>query len=489
MKIIIEIFKALKPSERKLVHRLYKLEKGIDKQKRLKLFELLLKEKTNLTDEYVAKLLYNDKPNAAFSQLKRRVGRDMLNFSTFQNIARVYRDIPTQVAFSCRVGTVHFLTLVARSAYLAAEEYAKKILKKAIEYELLQEILIIQDLASINFGYRRGYALFEEFSVDFEYYQREYIAWLTIRNRYYSILIRTHFETNKFKKYSQEALQMFEEASACIHENSTRINRHFYYMFANLIYTEVLHDLDKALVFAKEHLTLVYSTGILGTSFIRGSTELLLCLIYQKMDQFELAAEHAYNGYRPYTRQTINQLRALELCFSSNFRGGNYPVAEEMLTLGLNHPLLDQNKTYKAQWFFFQSNLLFAQGRVSEAKDVMIANHTLLRDHSGWQLGHKILDMIMIMEEGDIDRLDYALGAFNNLVTRQKKEGNMARPSAISKLIRAYIKHNSYKKAAASAAQALALLHEGKGDYSWDPRGFEVTRFDRWFSKKVAASK
>lgn len=489
MKIITDIFKALKPSEKKLVHRLYKLEKGIDKQKRLKLYELLLTQNTNLTDEYVAKLLYNDKPNAAFSQLKQRVGRDMLNFSTFQNITRVYRDRPTQVAFSCRVGTVHFSNLVARSAYVAAEEYGGRILKKAIEYELLQEILIIQDIASINFGYRRGYKLFEEYSKDFEYYQREYITWLTIRNKYYSILIKTHFETNKFKKYSEEALRKFEEVSVLIHDDSVKINRHFYYMFANLIYTEVLHDLDKALIFAKEHAELAYSNAILGTSVIRSTTDLLLCIIYQKLDQFELAAVHAYKGYRPYTRQTINQLRALELCFSSNFRGGNYPVAEEMLKLGLNHPLLDQNKSYKAQWYFFQSNLLFAQGRVSEAKDIMITNNALLRDHSGWQLGHKILEMIMIMEEDDIDRLDYALGAFNNLVTRQKKEGNMSRPSAIAKLIRAYIKHNSFKKAAVAAAGALTLLQEAKGDYSWDPRGFEVTRFDRWFSKKVATSK
>ena len=78
---------------------------------------------------------------------------------------------------------------------------------------------------------------------------------------------------------------------------------------------------------------------------------------------------------------------------------------------------------------------------------------------------------------------DYRTESFKKLLQRNKEE-NVERPRLALKILGTYIKTGGdIKKTIQEEKDNIALLSEGKGEYQWDPMGFELIRFDEWLNK------
>ena len=82
LKGLTRIVQSFKPAECELIREYYLRENNGSATKRLQLFDLLNNRLAKSSDQ-VSKLLYNRKPDSGFSQLKKRLKEDLLDFMVF----------------------------------------------------------------------------------------------------------------------------------------------------------------------------------------------------------------------------------------------------------------------------------------------------------------------------------------------------------------------------------------------------------------------
>ncbi len=107
----------------------------------------------------------------------------------------------------------------------------------------------------------------------------------------------------------------------------------------------------------------------------------------------------------------------------------------------------------------------------------------LTKDKAGWLMGYRVLELMCAVEQDDLDVFDYRTESFKKLLQRNKEE-NVERPRLALKILGTYIKTGGdIKKTTLEEKKNIELLKTGKGEYQWDPMGFELIRFDEWLDK------
>ena len=104
---------------------------------------------------------------------------------------------------------------------------------------------------------------------------------------------------------------------------------------------------------------------------------------------------------------------------------------------------------------------------------------------SGWYLGVKLLLLIISIKEKQANptaiQLENLLKLFRNL-----EEEYIMRFRSIYKIVQ-FLSNNQFdfKLTLEKKAEHIDLLKEGKGDYLWNPLGYEMIRFDEWFMEQI----
>jgi hypothetical protein len=108
---------------------------------------------------------------------------------------------------------------------------------------------------------------------------------------------------------------------------------------------------------------------------------------------------------------------------------------------------------------------------------------------SGWYLGKKLLLLMISIQEKQADptiiQLENLLKLFRNL-----EEEYIQRFKSMYKVVR-FLAYNQFDFNLTYEKQKrhLDLLIEGKGEYSWNPLGYEMIRFDKWFMEQIDSNK
>jgi len=484
MKHLVPLIKALRPGEIRLIKHFLRLESNAEVKKRLELFNLVLTGKGDTDKKALKKLYKSEKNNSAFSHLKERLRKDVLNVLFLQDASKKFSTKYANAEFECRRNFIQADILIARGAYIPAIKILEKSLQLAERYELATEkTLILQltrtmthriksekKLEEFNTGIRKSMELMKEFN------RVEEIG------HYFSYpqLFKGNKNVNQpdFKINAiQELKDLYEKTK------SSRIG-FWYHLTMNEIYT-LKRNNEEALENNLQLLNLIeHSPSINSQANIAGANMNISGNLIGLM-KYEDSIDYAKIAVRSFRKGGINQFMAMENLFFAYYRNNDYESAADIVTKMFEHRAMKANSFYPAKWLYLRACLEFSTGEFNKALKTLNENTELNKDKSGWLLGYRILELLIMVEIREFEWFDFKLESFRKLLQRQKTE-NVQRSKVIFNVLKTLGKMNfDYFDTLEKEQNNIKLLEEAENELQWDPKGFEVIRFDDWIKTKM----
>lgn len=481
MKILTQIIRILKPSEVRLIRNFYKVQPNGEVKRRLELFELAKSGKGN-SDAEAAKAIYNGEPNSAFSHLKNRLQKDVLNILLLQEGSKKYETKYAQAIFDCRRMLIEGQILFERGAYRAGETVLQKAYDLAEEYELYAECLQIADLLRTNVGIRKGEAAYLSFEPVIADNLNKLQKYLSVKDSYNRFGVISQFKKN-FEKQSMAPLEAaLEEAGRYYKETGSATIGH-YYNYLGIFYGHFLGDYELAEKYAIAYLKLIEVSPAISSDTRIASANLQLASISINKGDYAAAIDYAITARDKFIGGLFNELLAIEAQFVATFHNKDYAAASKIVEIARLHPKYKANKQIPAKWDYYKANLSFVNGDYNDAAVVLMKETELTKDKAGWLMGYRVLELMCAVEQDDLDVFDYRTESFKKLLQRNKEE-NVLRPRTALKILGTYIKTGGdIKKTMQDEHENIELLKSGKGEYVWDAMGFELIRFDEWLDR------
>lgn len=484
MKTLTQIVKVLKPSEVRLIRSFYKVQPNGEVKRRLELFELVKSGKAT-TDVEAARAIYKCEPNSAFSHLKNRLQKDVLNILLLKEGSKKYETRYAQSIFDCRRMLIEGQILIERGAYKAGEVVLLKAKELADEFELFAEAILINDILRTNIGIRKGEQAYINFGPVIEENLDKLKKYLVVKDQYY----RFNFSSQSKKNVEQHLKSLIGAAlsdAEDFYSTTQAATIGFYYNYLGIFYGHLFKDFDLASKYAKDYLKLVLNNPSISSQTRIGSANLQIASIATNKANYDEALEFAKNAKENFITGLFNELQAIEVMFITAFHKQDFTFAQSIWDMAVVHPKYKSNKQTPAKWEYFKANLLFADGQYKQASVMLMKETELTKDKAGWLMGYRILELMCAIEQGDYDIIDYRAESFKKLIQRQKEE-NVERPRTILKVLSTFVKMGGdVKKTFAEEKTNIELLQKGEGEYWWDPMGFELIRFDGWLDRIAA---
>lgn len=481
MKILTQIIRVLKPSEVRLIRNFYKVQPNGEVKRRLELFELAKAGKAG-SDAEAAMAIYKGEPNSAFSHLKNRLQKDILNILLLKEGSKKYETKYAQAIFDCRRMLIEGQILIERGAYRAGEAVLLKANDLALEYELFAETMLINDLLRTTIGIRKGEQAYLSFEGEITDSLDKLAKYLKVKDYYYRLGVLGQFS----KKIEKSSLEYAKNALAEAEKDYKLTNSPlvgYFYNFLGIFYGQLSQNYDLAFDYAVDYLKLVESSPSVSSDTRIASANLQISSIAIHKGNYPEAISYAQKARNKFIAGLFNELQAIEVMFIATFHYKDFEEAEKLMEVALQHPKIKANKQVPARWEYYKANLFFVNGKYNEAAVMLMKETELTKDKAGWLMGYRVLELMCAVEQDDLEVFDYRAESFKKLLQRNKEE-NVERPRLALKILGTYIKTGGdIKKAIQEEKDNIMLLSEGKGEYQWDPLGFELIRFDEWLNK------
>ncbi len=484
MKSLIPIVHALSGKEKRLIKKFFSIQTNGEDKKKLRLFTLILEKRVKTDAEAAAELYDGQKPNSAYSHVKRRLKDDLLNFILFQGSPGIDVAERVRVEITCSKMTLQGKLLIQRGIYDEGEKLLKKALEMAEEYEMYLDAINIKNLLRTTLGYRRGAEEYMKYSANMDFYIDELSKWLKIRRQYYEITLPNEFYANKKTEYKEQGGSIMADMEIKNKDNQSHRFTFWYYM-ARIYYHSIIRDFQSSRDYAHELLAILNSGSIMASKPAIAAINRDLAYAYMNVGNYSKAVQHAQVSVDTFRKGMVNELRSMEYLFFAHLRNRDYENAMQIVEQGLSHQQINRgNKLIQARWLFFKANLEYLKGDFGKAAKSLSTNEHIAKDKSGWYLGYKLLQMMIHIEENDLFLVDYQIKNFNSLLARKKRE-NIQRAKAISKVIRLFMRaRGDFEETFKIAAPEIAELSAGENELFWDPISYEVIRFDEWLHSK-----
>lgn len=486
MKNLKPIVKVLMPGEIRVIRHFFKLNSNAEERKRGELFELILKN-PDLTDEKAAKKLYDGPPNSAYSHLKARLKRDILNVLYLhdggkKSISPHFKAVIESrkmlgQAFLLRTrGALNEATQLLNAASELAQKFelpGEEVLIKQTLREMIHRIKSEKVLAGYNHDISENVTLLGEL--------------MKVEEFSYMMTVPSLFSTNKRLNDPEYRKQMIQELKASFEKTgAAKIGLWYYLTDIELATKEREHD--RALALALKFVKLVEKSPAIYSNNNWAGVNLTVAQTLISSGEYERAIGYGRVAIKYFPNGQMNQLMATEFLFFAQFRSKNYKDAETTLETAFNHPRLKANKFFYAKWLYLKANLLFMQGKYDPAMKTLNQDTELTKDKSGWLLGYRLLEVLIMIEKEEYEWIDFKLDSFRKLLQRQK-DANIHRIKLILSMLNTLHKSNyDFEETSHDEAKNFKALKRAQDDLYWNPVGFEVVRFDEWFENRVKAS-
>lgn len=476
---LTQIIDILKPGEVRLIRNFYRIQSNGEIKQRLKLFDLI-KTKGVTDDQQACKIIYDCPPNSAYSHLKARLQKDILSLLLVQEGSKRYETPYAQAVFDCRRMIIEGQMLIERGAYDIGVKVLTKADKLAKKYELYNEDVTIADILRSHLGIKRGLKAYNKYNADIEQMADKMIKLLQSRDYYHRLMVPNLFQKNReqhFSDYSVDALAQLGK-----YYKETRSGKiGFYYWHLKVYHHQIHKEMPLALDAAQSLLKLLEKTPAIHSNSRVASANFQIAAISAYMGKYADAFKSATKAHSMAVKGLMNELAALEMMFLTAFQAGKYKEAQTIVNKAKAHPKIKANKLIPAKWDYYQAYLLFVSGKYEEASRMLWNYNELYKDKAGWLLGLRILELMCMVQQDELEIMDFRTESFRKLIQRQKSE-NVQRVKDMVKVMESYVRQGGNKeKTLKKEARRLSLLRSGEGNYQWDPLGFELIRFDEWF--------
>lgn len=479
MQELKQLVNTLSKSEIRFISHYYKNDTD---KRRLKLFELILKDNIK-TDEQAAKKLYGSK-GSAYSHLKGRLRKDLMNLLLFQGGERQTTSERKIVEINVLRNILLSKILYNRNAIVMANKLLLPTIADAEEYELVAEKIIAADLLSTNLGFREGIKEYEKvsdrISDDFDLLKNLHLA----KKIRYSITLPNTFKTNDEGEYIRLA-SISKDKLKVLYEESNSPNIGYFYFLTSISYYSIVREFSEVYEFSMRMVDLVQNNSALksNVSILNANLQLYGALVY--LGRYEEALSYAVKAKDFAVPKGVNEITTIGYIFLAQFQMPEVGEIELTVAEAFKHPKLSSSKFIESKWIFYKAALNFKLGRYEECIFELQKESELLKDRSGWLFGHKLLEILSYSELGEFDMIDFRIEALRKLLQRQKHK-NIRRIKTVFEVLNTLVKNGyNFKASLEKDADKFELLRAGEGDYFWDPLGYEILRFDKWFESKT----
>lgn len=484
MKQLLPLVKALRPGEIRLIKHFLRLESNAEVKKRSELFDLILSGKVQTDQKALKKLYKTSKNNSAYSHLKERLRKDVLNILFLQDASKKFSTKYANAEFECRRNYIQADILIARGAYLPAIKILERNIQLADKYELAAEKTLTQQLARTMTHRIKSEKKLEDYNTSI----RKSLELMTGLNRMEEI---THyfsypqlFKANKMVNQPEFKINAIQELKGLFEKtNSPKIG--FWYHATMGDYYTLNRKNAEALENYLQFLKLIEKSPSINSQANLAGANMNISSNLISLMRYDESVEYAKIAVRSFRKGGVNQFMAMENLFFAYFRNKSFDTAEDILKKVFEHPAIKANAFYPAKWLYLRACLEFSNGEFSKSLKTLNESSELNKDKSGWLLGLRMLELLIMVEIGDFEWFDFKLENFRKLLQRQKEE-NVQRSKVIFNVLKTLSKMDfDYFDTFEKENKNIQLLEEAENELQWDPKGFEVIRFDDWIKSKV----
>lgn len=428
---ISRIIQTFKPAECEFIRDYYLRKSNGSATKRLQLFDLL-KNQLSKDNEQVCRLLYNRKPDSGFSQLKKRLKQDLLDFMVF--FPSTKNDTPDNSAaeLECRKLFVQAKTLVHRGIEDEAMGILKRINKLAKDFDLPQmkalSLELLQEISDQSF---------KDFTIDSAKVERDLEIHLTkvkSRNLYRRLIEKGVAELEKNREDQSLIIQLKVLCENCW-TPSLGFWHHLIALKVNLLNDKVgkayWHGLrlDQAL---KSH------GGALSKDQLFDFYHEMAVLLAKarKPNRAELYARKAEMLC---SNDCEDLLRIFEVRFVLAFARKEYEICLELWQAAMSHSKLENDDLSYVKWVFFEACLQFVESDFDQSLVLLRKSADLSRDKNGFFIEHRLLEILNLIELGEHDLLEYKVENFRKLI-EYHQDKCPDRIHGVMKLLRTLVK-------------------------------------------------
>lgn len=417
-------------------------------------------ENPHLEDTYYSLKFYGTEPCPAFSQLKKRVKKELL-----EQICVLKKTSPSGEAME-RIHCTEYLLqsqiLLARGLVSAGAKQLEKSLKTAIKADFPDLILPI-------FGTAREYGL-EGVIRKKEVPELEMI----VKNHLH--ILASQYCPKQLSTYSQKSLlspllkQLNKEKNIweILAEIRNAIGKKDFEKAGKLL-------LDSEEVLKKDHL----SQEIFEEFFLAKQQVLLQTSQFKRVIQNHKTIDLS-KIHRKETSQELTEYQWYALFYQEKW--------EEALQL-LKKCLSKTDPENLPKWKYWEAYIRFGQKLFKPALQLIHEGQNELKKSPDYYLGSKMLELMVLFDQNEMDWLDYKVENLRKLLARWKGKINARIESAFLVFL-CLVKTNKMDlHDQLSDHLHLHRLKSCTGDYSWSPIDFELIRYDHWFSNHFQISR
>lgn len=461
-------------------------------KKMLRLFELLRRhggkqlskeEKRNLKFKIYGKGIGGKQFDMLIHRLRVKVFDFLLSEITHNKHPVLEKLHAAQINVKNKYALYYFLNYTGRSGSIA-DDFLNEAIASAKEYDCYGDLLQLLHSKGMKSGYRLGEKEIDKALKEIEHIEKCARAVRRASELYYRTLIRKKFNANpdlsSLQKFLKESIKELQA-----HYKQTRSPEVLY--FLKLLEIDFFQN-EKNLTMAKdkciELLKLVAHTPSVFTNqrLDYGYANLAQCHAYLGDYDEALDFIRLQQYIIPYT---LDWLESKELEFRILFYKKKFTEARRLLDAMQKSLPDDIEPIRKARIKFYLACVLFIQGNLKKAQEILHINSELLKDKSGWAVSIRMLELMMLAEQNKKREITIAAKCLDKFIRYNIKSHIVStRDELMADLLSLPInfENKRMKKRMANIRKRLSVK---KGDYAWDPFGHEIIRYDEWLGEFI----
>lgn len=479
------LIQSLNIEEKKAFKKYYRSLKGEKAGKSLQLFNLINSVKAH-SDREASLLLYGKENKLpAFSNIKKRLYREILNFLFTLEESELIINSNIDKAVRCQKYISVAEIFVARAKYQLSNDILNEALKIADKFELVYERIRIRELLALCHGYLYGEKAYNEHTKDIEMdlllLKEKYIA----NKEFMQIqFVARHLKNKEFvlKEKVKNALNVINGL------NNRHLSPMIQYRYLSL--KTMLHQLEGELNEAIDNVRLsnelVKNEPSLNCNIFLANTQLQMANLNLQADKFYDAYSNAMQSLPYLSPEGSNSLLALEKAFLPLVHLKDVNRMKTVLDLALKHPIVIRNPNEHDKWNLYHAYYHFLSGEHSISGQLLNKASAILKDSSGWFTGYKLLEIYNLYAMNEKDLLESKIFAFEKLISRIGAKINARRFELIAKILLYWNKVDyDFEKTYLSNRQFFDQLSNAKPQENSTihlPLTSEVISFTEWFA-------
>lgn len=361
----------------------------------------------------------------------------------------------------------------------------QQIIRKSTKYELYPELLEALYLKQQFLGFRDGLKTYMKVQQEID--QNEAILRSLRKAKHYYTQIILEGASSASKPPPSDFIEQAQTELKQDFETYQSPSIGYFYYMISLELSQQQQDFESGAVICADLVTLlkthpaVFTKRRMGIAYGQYANNELF---HRK---FESAIEYARSSRNYFKPGSMNHGTAVEMEFYGHYYQDQFKLAAKTLSPLLLQAEISQTESQYQRRCFLYASVLFQLGQFKQAETWLQHTSGMLSDKKGWNLGIRLLNILLHIELERFDGIDLAVDALRKHITNLKKRDHLPeRYTHILKILNRIRTCNyNFQKAQQESQSDLKSLECNTSDCKWEVKGPEMIKFHEWFRKKA----